>query len=158
MRHSLSKGSARDSERYRISTTKNYRGRRPHRLVYHRQYPRTHGQRSVYRPEGRKIYDRRLRSSPSRPRFYRRKPERVGKRRGRRNFLKEKKKETNHQDDPLAKLSKKELNKILDQLVADIEERIRVIKKDQLSNILSRNIEPERDARGTSPAQSETNE
>ena len=158
MRHSLSTSSSRDSERHRISTAKNYRGRRPHRLVHHRQYSRTCGQRTVYRPERRKIYGKRIRRSPSRPRFYREKPEKVDERRGRSNFLKREKKETSHQANPEEKLSTQELNKILDQLIADIEERIRIIKKDQLSKILSRNIGLERDTRGTSPAQPETNE
>ena len=157
MRHSLSTSSARDSERHRISTTKNYRGRRPHRLVHHRQYSRTCGQRAIYRPGRRKIYAKRVRRSPSRPRFYREKPEKVGERRGRRNPFKEEKKETSHQDNPGEKLSKRQLNKILDELAADIEERIRLCKKNQLSKILSRNIGSERDTRGTPPAQPEAN-
>ena len=168
MRHSQSTGSSRTSTRRDIPTIRSdeatkrdiptIRRRRPHRLVHHRQYPRTRGRPAVYRPERQEIYAKKLRRSPSRPRFYREKPEKVDERRGRRNFLEREKKETSHQANPEEKLSTQELNKILDQLVADIEERIRIIKKDQLSNILSRNIEPERDTRGTSPAQPETNE
>ena len=155
MRHSLSTSSARDSERYRISTTKNYRGRRPHRLVYHRQYPRTYARRTVYRPERRRIYGKRVRRSPSRPRSNRENPETVDRRRRRIHPLEEENKEASNQDNPEKKLSKKQLNKILDELVADIEERIRLCKKDQLSKILPRNIGAERETRGTSPAQSE---
>ena len=154
MRHSVPTSSSRDSERHRISTTKNYRGRRPHRLVRHRQYSRTHGRRTVYRPERRKIYGKRLRRSPSRPRFNREKPEKVDRGRGRRNILEKEKKETSHQE-KLALLSTQELNKILDQLVADIEERIRINKRDQLSKILSQSTGRERENRGTPPAQPE---
>ena len=154
MRHSLSTSSPRDSKRHRISTAKNYRGRRPHRLVHHRQYPRTCGQRAVYRPERRKTYGKRLRRSPSRPRFYRENPEKVDKRRKRSNAL-EKEKETNHRGNPEEKLSKRELDRILDRLAADIEKRIEIYKKDQLSRILSRNIGPDRDDRGSPPEQLE---
>ena len=155
MRHSVSTSSSRDSERHRISSTKNYRGRRPHRLVYHRQYPRTYARRTVYRPERRRIYGKRVRRSPSRPRSNRENPETVDRRRRRSHPFEEEKKETSNQDNPEKKLSKKQLNKILDELVADIEERIRLCKKDQLSKILPRNIGAERETRGTSPAQSE---
>ena len=158
MRHSVPTSSSRDSERHRISTTKNYRGRRPHRLVRHRQYSRTHGRRTVYRPERQKIYGKRLRRSPSRPRFNREKPEKVDRGRRRSNIPKKERKETSHQANPeenLALLSTKELNKILDQLVADIEERIRINKKDQLSKIVSQSTGRERENRGTPPAQSE---
>ena len=157
MRHSLSTSSPRDSERHRISTAKNYRGRRPHRLVHHRQYSRTCGQRTVYRPERRKIYAQRLKRSPSRPRFYRENPERVDRRRGRTNPLKKAKKETSHRDTPEKKPSTREKNRTLDRLAEEIEELIRRYKKNQLSEILSRNIGSERDTCGAPPAQPETN-
>ena len=153
MRHSQSSGSSRTSTKRDIPAI---RRRRPHRVVHHRYYSRTGGQRAVYRPGRREIYAKRLRRSPSRPRFYRENPEKVDKGRGRSNFLKKEKKETSHQDNPGEKLSKRQLNRILDQLAADIEERIEVYKKDQLSKILSRNIGPERDTRGTPPAQPES--
>ena len=155
MRHSLSTSSSRDSERHRMSSTKNYRGRRPHRLVYRRQYPRTYARRAVYRPEGRRIYGKRVRRSPSRPRFNREKPEKVGRGRGKSNIPKKERKETSHQANPEEKLSTQELNKILDQLAADIEERIRINKRDQLSKILSQSTGRERENRGTPPAQPE---
>jgi hypothetical protein len=166
--------------------------------VRHRQYSRTYGQRTVYRPERREIYGKKLRRSPSRPRFNRERPEKVDKGRRRSNILRKEivrrspsrprfnrekpgkklrrspsrprfnrekpekvdilekeRKETSHQANPeenLALLSTEELNKILDQLAKDIEERIEIYKKDQLSRILSRNIGPERDDQGTPPA------
>ena len=157
MRHSQSSGSSRTSTKRDIPAI-----RRPHRLVHHRhrrQYSRTIP-RTIPRtvPMRREIYAKRLRRSPSRPRFYRENPKKVDKRRGRSNFLEKEKKKSSQQDNPEEKLSTREKDKILDQLASDIEERIQAYKKDQLSKILSRNIGPERDARGTHPAQPESNE
>ena len=148
MRHSQSTSSSRTSTKRRIPTN---RGRRPHRLVHHRQYSRTCDQRAVHRPGRREIYVQRLKRSPSRPRFYRENPERVDKRRGRTNPLKKAKKETSHRDTPERKLSTREKNKALERLAEEIEELIRRYKKNQLSEILSQNIGSEGDTRGTPP-------
>ena len=164
MRHSQPKSSSRTSRKQRIS-----RGRRSHQLVYRPQHSRTYGQRAGHRPERRRSRAKRLEKTPSRSsvrwrdqshrvteNFRRESREKTHRSRERKNSPKKGKKETSHRDHP-KKSSKRrkirEWNKILDRLASEIEEKIRKYKEDQLSKILSRDIDPERDFRTTPPAQ-----